>query len=150
VFEYKPTELIEENNRTLLKNRLNKFEYESVNVFLEWSTFDNNIIHRPPYKLYLVIEPRDSSLKRVLVTGIEVKSDLQTYEVQDSWPVEMSIEYGKRTSHLFEPAFLFNFRDNENVRTKIDFEFISKNGIMKESLVTKWAPISVTHVAPIL
>lgn len=149
---YKSEAEISSQNENLLKSRFTEVEFDGFRLFLEWYTYDNKTINRAPYKLFVVIEPKNSSFDAISIESININSNLNIkYEISPKikFPVVLSNKGAlTRSSYTFEPAFDFRFKKKEVIETEIRVKVLGSGNV--EMIKHKWFPIRVKHYAPII
>ena len=151
---YKPDGIVTGGDEAALRTRLTPFEFDHVTVFLEWYTYDNATINTAPYKLFVVVEPKSPLLRSVDITSVSISSSLgHDYSFAPSmrWPTVLTVtNTEKRVSHTFEPGFMFEFEQKEDVMTHIEIRIRSEGSVQEETIDVKWVPVRVRHAAPIV
>ena len=149
---YKTESEIHRGDQVELRSRFSTIEFEGLYLHLEWYTYDNFIINRPPYKLFVVSEPKSSDFERIEVVEISLSSSLGREYVIDSgvFPVTLKNENMKRDSHTFEPALSFRFGKKEKISSSIKIRIFTKNSVLEKELKLRWEPVKVKHYAPII
>ncbi len=67
------------------------------------------------------------------------------------WPTVLAITNGQeRVSHTFEPAFMFQFEEKEEISTRIEIQIRSEDQVQKKAIDVRWIPVRVRHAAPIV
>lgn len=149
---YKSEAEISSKNEDLLRSRFTEVEFDDFNLFLEWFTYDNSTINKAPYKLFIVIEPKNLNFEAVSIESIAIKSSFNNeYKISPKieFPVIISNKgIAKRSSYTFEPAFDFRFKKEEVIDTEITVKVLS--GGETKVIKHKWLPIRVKHYAPIV
>jgi hypothetical protein len=151
---YKTREVIARGDEKILSGRFTPFHFENVTVFLEWYTYDNDRINTAPYKLFVRVDPRSPAVRSVEVLAVSVTSS-RGYEYSFSpateWPVVLSFEKSTEyAAHIFEPAFMFRFDEDESVFTRISFTISSDDGVETETIEAEWIPVRLRRVAPMV
>lgn len=155
VHAYKPAEAVKRGDREELRPRFSAFRDPAATINLEWFTYDNEVIDRPPYKLFIQIQPRVPDLQRVIVDEVRIQSSLgRRYAFSDTlrWPVTISIdhEHGYGSAARLEPAFMFGYRVGEEITTRIRMRMVTSSGERAVVLETRWVPVLVTRFSPIV
>lgn len=151
---YKPWETVERGNRDDLRRRFSPFRDPAATINLEWFTYDNEVIDRPPYKLFIRIDPKVPDLERVMVDEVQIRSSLRrSYAFSDilRWPVGITIDH--KTGYgavVLEPAFMFGYREGEEITTRIRLRMVTSSGERTVVLETRWVPVRVTRFTPIV
>ena len=149
---YKSESEIHSQDEHVLRSRFTEVEFDDFFLFLEWFTYDNNTINVAPYKLFVVLEPKNSNVESVSIESVEIKSSLNNkYDIfpEVEFPVIIhSKGVSKRSSYTFEPAFDFKFKKEEVIESEIRVKIL-KSGETKV-IRHKWLPIRVKHFAPIV
>lgn len=154
VHAYKPAEAVERGNREELQPRFSAFRDAAATINLEWFTYHNEVIDRPPYKLFIRIDPKVPDLQRVIVDEVRIESSLgRGYAFSDTlrWPVGIDIDHEQGYSSVWlEPAFMFGYREGEEITTRIRMRMVTSAGERAVVLETRWVPVLVTHFSPIV
>jgi hypothetical protein len=154
VHAYKPAEEVRRGDPEELRMRLSAFPDPAANIELEWYSYDNKVINRPPYKLFIRIEPRVPDLQRVMVDEVRIQSSLgRVHEFADTirWPVAIPIDHeeGYGTA-LLEPAFMFGYGEGEEITTRIRLRMVTTSGERSVVLETRWLPVRVTRFTSVV
>ena len=147
---YKTEHEINSLNDELLQSRFTTEEFKDFNLHLEWNTYDNQIINKAPYKLYLVLEPKSNYIKKIEINSVNLLSSKNTSYIVGSrkWPVMLANINNKRDSVIFNPPFNFDFNNNEQIESIIEIKVIYKDKAVLKKLRHKWIPIKVKKYAP--
>ena len=153
VEDYKPKSTIDSEKPHLLESRFTTVEYTGFNLHLEWLTYDNKVINKAPYKLYFVLEPKDSSFAKIEIVSVEIDSDKGKRYTFEKGMIPFSLSNNKtleRSWHILEPPFKFDFNGGEVVSTKIEIKVIYEESSETHFLEHEWHPIRVKHYAPVV
>lgn len=153
VESYKPKAVIGLDDTSLLESRFTSLSYEGFILHLEWFTYDNEVINKLPYKLFVVLEPLND-----LVLGIEFLDVLVTsskgykYEfINGIIPFSLSNNSElKRSSITLEPAFEFDFHGNERIKTEMRLLVKYKDSTHTYTIEHEWHPVRVKMYAPVV
>ncbi|SMF67029.1 hypothetical protein SAMN02745866_04288 [Alteromonadaceae bacterium Bs31] len=149
---YKTESEIRRGDQVELLSRFSTIEFKDLYLHLEWYTYDNFIINRPPYKLLVVSEPKSSDFERIEIVDVALSSSLgREYSIDSGvLPVTLKNENMGRDSHTFEPALSFRFGKKEKISSIIKLIIFTKNGVLEKELNLRWEPVEVKHYAPIV
>lgn len=153
VHAYKPAEAVERGNRDELDDRASAFRDEAATINLEWFTYDNEVIDRPPYKLRIDIDPKRPDLRRAMIDEVRIRSSVgAAYAFADTlrWPVPIEIDPETGGSVLLEPAFWFGYGEGEEITTRIRLRMVTDAGERPVVLETRWVPVRVIRFVPIV
>lgn len=154
VHTYKPEAVVERGNHDELDRRPAYFPDAAAMIDVEWYTYDNQVIDRPPYKLSIGIERRVPDLDRVMLDEVRVRSSKgRTYAFSDTlrWPVIIEIEPETgRGNQTLEPAFHFGHGEGEEITTRIRLRMMTSAGERPVVLETRWLPMRVKRWVPIV
>lgn len=147
VHTYKPEAVVERGSYDELDRRPAYFPDPAAMIDLEWYTYDNQVIDRPPYKLSIGVERRVADLGRVMVDEVRVRSSKgRTYAFSETlrWPVIIEIEPETgRGYQTLEPAFPFGHGEREEITTRIRLRMVTSAGERPVVLETRWLPVRV-------
>jgi hypothetical protein len=151
---YKSDAEIYRGNEQELKSRFTTVNFNDFEFFLEWYTYDNTFINRPPYKLFVVLAPKNQDLENVSIESVMLGSSLgNSYEISESVEFPVILRNNpelKRSSYTFEPAFDFRFSNEEIIRSEIVILITVRGKVERKVLKHRWLPIRVKHYAPIV
>lgn len=151
---YKPEQIALRGIQKELQSRFYDVNMNDYTLNIEWFTYDNKVINKPPYNLFLVIDPKNNKVNKVYIDKIKVSS---TLDKQYKFDKELPRIIYKRTdgvlnrqSYKFSESFDFQFDSKEQIVltftivTEYDDQTISKD------FEIKFLPIKVKHYAPIV
>jgi len=151
---YKSASAIDKDLQELLRNRFTLIEFADVNLFLEWNTYDNEIINKSPYKLFIKVEAKNKNFRSIAIQDVIITSSLgkkYSFLHSVSFPVRLASDGGsKNKTYLFEPAFYFDFYRKEEVTTEISISIELQTKTIDKIVKHKWLPIRVKNFAPIV
>ena len=153
--DYKPEELVLKNDEIGLRNRFYYFYEDKCRLTVEWNTYDNKVIYKPPYKLFMVSSCKEI-VEEVYVDSVKIISDKnKEYYFADTirTPIYLYRSFRRDSLQSFqsEPGFDFNFSGGEKINMKFIYHIKSKNGnIETRKFDIKFIPITVKHYAPIV
>jgi hypothetical protein len=154
VHAYKPAEEVERGNPEELRIRFSTFRDPAATIHLEWFTYDNEVFDRPPYKLFIRMEPRVPGLVRVMVDEVRIQSSLgraYTFSNAIRWPVAIPIDHAEGYGFvLLEPAFMFGYGEGEQITTRIRLRMVTASGERSVVLETRWVPVRVTRFTSVV
>lgn len=154
VHTYKPEEVVERGRHDELDRRSAYFPDAAAMIDLEWHTYHNEVIDRPPYKLAIGVQPRVPDLRRVMVDEVQIRSShRRTYTFSDTlrWPVAVEIVPAKGGGYvILEPAFEFGHGEGEEITTRIRLRMVTATGERPVVLETRWLPVRVKRWVPIV
>ena len=153
---YKSLKTINSGNDEKLSDRFDAYELDNAILYIEWYTYDNKVINQSPYKLLVNVKSKNNKLQSIFITEIKIISSLgKRYKVyeHDSMPV---LVYSKKTSSdsisykVFEPAFNFNFKQNEEIELQMTLDLIINGSRETKVIKDKYSPVRVKHYAPVV
>lgn len=154
VHTYKPAEAVQRGDPKELRPRFSTFHDPAAAIKLEWFTYDNQVFDRPPYKLFIRIDPKVPGLQRVIVDEVQIRSSLgRSYAFSDTlrWPVTITIDHADGYGGaLLEPAFMFGYDEGEEITTRIRMRMVTASGERSVVLATEWVPVRVTRFTPVV
>jgi hypothetical protein len=154
VHTYKPEAVVQRGNPDELDRRPAYFPDAAAMIYMEWYTYDNEVIDRPPYKLSIGIQARVPTLRRVMVDEVQIRSSKgRTYAFSDTlrWPVVIEIDPEKGGGYrTLEPAFPFGYGEGEEITTRIRLRMVTDAGERPVLLETRWLPVRVKRWVPIV
>jgi hypothetical protein len=154
VHAYKPAEAVKRGDPEELRPRSSAFRDHAAAIDLEWYTYDNKVYDRPPYKLFIRIEPKVPDLVRVMVDEVRIQSSLgRVYEFSDTlrWPVPIDVDHEKGYGvTVLGPAFTFGYDEGEEITTRIRLRMVTPSGERAVVLETRWVPVLVTRFTPVV
>lgn len=155
VHTYKPAEAVARGNHDELARRFAGFPDPAAMISLEWNTYDNPVVNRPPYKLYISVQTRVPDLRRVMVDEVRIRSSRgRTYTFSDTlrWPLAIDIDPREEYAGMrLEPAFPFGHGEGEEITTRIRLRMVTSTGEERPVVLeTRWVPVRVKRWVPIV
>jgi hypothetical protein len=148
--DYRPDYQVESFSSDSLARSEVKTEHESVELILNWSTFDNEEFGRGPYKLRVVVRPTSEDFTAIVFDSISVSSNQRRYSIADVWPVRVDGSDQPWVEHIFEPAFPFDYAGSEIVVTRLWYRIETSSASYSRTLDLNWVPVRVEKFVPVV
>jgi hypothetical protein len=145
---YEPSSVVAKGGLERRPGRFNDYRTQFALFSLEWNTYDNDKLYKPPYKLVIRISTVHSSVDSISLDKVTISSSLgNSYQIQPPSPLPMVLfppaNKRKYSYTTFEPAFDFQFHDKEKIELTLEFTIRTSSGSVHETIRDTFVPVRI-------